>query len=355
MYKPKIIYIEKDIQELEYTKHILVKFPQTPKEVVADIEKLIKAERAVIYDKLDQPLLLAKQRGSFLEKCPGTKEHLCCNYYTLNIAVGCPFDCTYCFLQSYTNNPFYTVYVNMEDLLSELNQKVPKNKTIRIGTGEFTDSLALEEFTDFAKTYIPRILCENPGVILELKTKSANINWLKNIGYQDRLIIAWSVNPAEIVNNEEKYSASLSDRITAARHTIDQGYKIALHFDPIIYIEDWAQKYAQVVELLAKNLDPAKIAWLSLGILRFTPSLKPIVEKKFPNSRIIYGEFFPSRDKKMRYPEPIRIKIYQKMLSLLKNWYPDLPVYFCMESAAVWLAVIGGLPQKANKLNHLFS
>lgn len=352
MYKPALIYIEKEIAELAYTRHILAKFSGTKKEVVEDINKLIKEHKKELYDKKTQPLLLAKQRGRFLEKCPGTKEHICCNYYTLNIAVGCPFDCTYCFLQSYTTNPFYTVYVNLEDMLAELREKIPTSRKIRIGTGEFTDSLALEEFTDFAKIYVPQILKLSPNIILELKTKSANISWLKDIGFQEQLVIAWSVNPPEIVASDEKYAAQLSERINAAKQAISLGYKIALHFDPIIYGKDWANKYQEVIGLLKNNLDPKKIYWLSLGILRFTPSLKPIIEKKFPNSTIVYGEFFPGKDKKMRYPEPIRLKIYEQMLEMLRSWGSDLPVYFCMESPQIWAKTLG----KANKtINHLFS
>jgi spore photoproduct lyase len=352
MYKPAVIYIENDIANYEYTQHILAKFPETKKEFVTDINKLIKEHKHKLYDKKDQPLLLAKQRGRFLEKCPGTKEHICCNYYTLNIAVGCPFDCTYCFLQSYTTNPFYTVYVNLEEMLAELEQKIPTNKKIRIGTGEFTDSLALEEFTDFAKLYVPKILKISPNIILELKTKSANINWLKDINCQQQLVIAWSVNPPSIINSDEKYASTLPERISAAKEAVKLGYKIALHFDPIIYSQNWESEYKKVIDQLKANLTPANIYWLSLGILRFTPSLKPIIEKKFPRSNIIYGEFFPGKDKKMRYPEPIRLKIYTKMLEMLKAWDPNLPVYFCMESPEIWAKTLG----KTNKtINHLFS
>ncbi len=356
-YKPKKIYLEKEIAENAYALKILSKFPEVAVDIIDDVAKFIKEEnkKGSIYDKREQPLLLAKQRGSFFEKCPGTKEHLCCNYYTLNIAVGCPFDCTYCFLQSYTNNPFYTVYVNLEDMLAELKSKLVPGKKIRIGTGEFTDSLALEDISGFAREYVPRILALDPQIVVELKTKSDNIDWLAGFGYQDQLVLAWSVNPPEIIAKDERYAVRLEQRIDAAAKAIELGYKIALHFDPIIYAAGWQEKYFKVIDLLQEKLDPQKIAWLSLGLLRFTPSLKPIVEQKFPDSKIIYGEFFPGADKKMRYPEPLRIAVFKKMAERLHDWSDELPVYFCMESSSVWQAVLGGLPASANKLNHLFS
>lgn len=356
-YRPNKIYLEKEVADNKYAAKILARFPDVPLEIIDDVSKFIKEEnkKGEIYDKREQPLLLAKQRGSFFEKCPGTKEHLCCNYYTLNIAVGCPFDCTYCFLQSYTNNPFYTIYVNLADMLTELKTKLVPGRKIRIGTGEFTDSLALEDISDFAVDYVPQILALDPQIVVELKTKSDNVAWLQNFGYQDQLVLAWSLNPPEIIASDERYAVSLKQRVEAAAKAIAFGYKIALHFDPIIYAPGWQQKYFAVIDYLQAQLDPQKIAWLSLGLLRFTPSLKPVVERKFPESKIIYGEFFPGPDKKMRYPEPLRIEVFKKMVQRLQEWSLDLPIYFCMESPAVWQAVLGGLPAAVNKLNHLFS
>jgi len=66
-------------------------------------------------------------------------------------------DCSYCILQWYLNNPMMVVYVNIDDLLAELDdfsQKNPNN-FFRIGTGELTDSLTLEPITQCSA------LCDN--------------------------------------------------------------------------------------------------------------------------------------------------------------------------------------------------
>jgi spore photoproduct lyase len=98
-------------------------------------------------------------------------------------------------------------------------------------------------------------------------------------------------------------------------------------------------EYREVINLLKEYLEPKQIVWLSLGLLRFTPALKPIVEARFPASKIIYGSFSPP-DKKMRYPEIIRIKVFQQMVNWLQEWSVELPIYFCMESAEVWAKVL---------------
>ena len=46
---------------------------------------------------------------------------VCCNYYVVNLSKNCIFDCSYCFLQDFlNNNPLQVAYVNIEDLLQEL-------------------------------------------------------------------------------------------------------------------------------------------------------------------------------------------------------------------------------------------
>jgi spore photoproduct lyase len=352
--RPELIYIERDIAGLPYTQTILQNFPEARKEFISDIRELIRQNKKTVFTKARQPLVLARQRGRFLEKCPGTREHICCNYYTLHTALGCPFDCTYCFLQSYSNNPYYTIYVNLDDMLAELRARI--HGRIRIGTGEFTDSLALEMYTQFVYTYVPLICAVSPDITLEFKTKSAEISWLDSLEdfTRQQLVIAWSLNPQKLIDSAEHGAAPLLDRILAAKTAAEQGYRVALHFDPIIYAPGWQEQYQTVLDLIAQNIPPEKIAWLSLGTLRFTPALKPIIEEKFPDSTIIYGELFPGQDKKMRYPEPIRVKIYRHMLRQIAAISPQLPVYLCMESPEVWQKVYNQLPAQVENLHELF-
>jgi len=343
IYIPELIYLEKQVKDLPFTQHILANpFLEKSRIIEVDnIDKLIKETLRQAQGKPtkkdNQPLLLAKQKGDWLEKCPGTKEHICCNYFTLRLAIGCPFDCTYCFLQSYTNNSFLTVYTNIEDLLEELNSK--STQPIRIGTGEYTDSFALEHLTNFNELHISEIL-KNKNITLELKTKSssANIDKIANIfgDHTDQLVFGFSLNPQTLVNSDEKDTSSLKERIDKAKILQEKGFTVAFHFDPIIHTANWENLYQEVIQKIKENIDPKKIAWISLGTFRFTPALKPLIKTKFPRSKMIYGELFPGPDGKMRYSEEIRKYIYTKMLSWLGQIKKDLPIYFCMESKEIW-------------------
>jgi spore photoproduct lyase len=60
------------------------------------------------------------------------------------------------------------------------------------------------------------------------------------------------------------------------------------------------------------------------------------VKKRFPGSRIPYGEFVPGHHGKVRYFRPIREEMYRKMISWIRAAAPGVTVYLCMESFTVW-------------------
>jgi spore photoproduct lyase len=83
------------------------------------------------------------------------------------------------------------------------------------------------------------------------------------------------------------------------------------------------------------------------------PSLKPIIQKRFKKSRIIYGEFIPGVDGKMRYFKPLRIQLYRKMVTWIRELAPDVMLYFCMEDEEVWERALGFVPEDRGGLSRM--
>jgi spore photoproduct lyase len=98
----------------------------------------------------------------------------------------------------------------------------------------------------------------------------------------------------------------------------------------VIY-EGCENDYRKVVRNLFEHIRPENIVWISLGTFRFMPSLKPMVARRFPDSKIVYGEFITGLDNKMRYFKPLRIALYRQMVDWIRDKAPDVTVYFCME------------------------
>jgi spore photoproduct lyase len=138
-------------------------------------------------------------------------------------------DCVYCILQAYLNNPYLSFFVNIEDLLDELTEAFAYNPQHfwRIGTGEFTDSLALDRLTGLSRILID-FMRDKSSAVLELKTKTAVIENLAGLDHGGRTIVAWSLNSPAIVAKEEIRTASLEQRLAAAAKCASWGYKLAL-------------------------------------------------------------------------------------------------------------------------------
>jgi len=87
--------------------------------------------------------------------------------------------------------------------------------------------------------------------------------------------------------------------------------------------------------------------------LRFPPALKTVIQKRFPESNIIYEEFITGPDGKMRYFKPLRIKLYRKIMACIRELAPTLLVYLCMEDDEVWQESLGFKPSEVGGLPHM--
>ena len=347
------IYVEESCVDLEYTKEILAR-AKVPWSIVPEKAKPNNLGNDYVYNLTagKKQLFLCNNRGSFFKPCPGTREYQCCDYQVLNTGTNCPIDCVYCILQAYLNNPWLTFYMNTGQLFSELEGSFDRNPDtfFRIGTGEFTDSLAIDRLTALSGKLI-RYMSHKENGILELKTKSGVIANLENLDHKGRTIVAWSLNSTSVMAKQEIRSATFEERILAAQQCAAWGYKLAFHFDPIIDHPNWQEEYTETITRLFEVVPADAIAWISLGALRFLPSLKDIGIQRFPSTRIYFNEFIQGLDGKNRYFRPERANMYKVIYSLLKERTVEKTcVYFCMESDEIWQEVMGFAPHEKGGL-----
>ena len=298
-----------------------------------------------------ETLRLISFPGQLLKPCPGTREYLCCGYQILNIGTNCPLDCSYCILQAYFNQPSLRVFVNLEQQLEEIGQALQASgrKIFRIGTGEFTDSLALDPIVKWTEI-LPSFVAKHKNTVLEFKTKTVSIEGLLSSQYRDRIVVSWSLNSPSISHREEHGAPSIKRRLEAARACQRQGYVLGFHFDPLIEHPSWKEEYARTLDLMDRYIDPAGVIWISLGCLRYMPSLKQVIRRRFPRTHILDGEFIPGLDGKMRYIKPVRIEMYAFMKQKLASWGIESGIYLCMESSDVWRKGLGWSPESSEGL-----
>ncbi len=309
-----------------------------PNAVFKEIESL-KAYRSLHrgidireYNRRRDKVFIVKENYDFFKVCPCTKGAVGCGYYVFNLGFGCPFECTYCYLQAYTNSPGIILPANIDKFFDQFASSSGK---IRIGTGEFSDSLALDGFTDYSLALLD-FFKRHRKTTFEFKTKSIEINNLLKKSAPGNIVISWSLNPQIIIDENEFLASSLKERLNAASKIVRAGYKVGFHFDPVIYFNGWQEEYRNLIENLFCAVKPEDIAWISIGTLRFRPDVKRIIERRFAANKILDEELSLGYDSKLRYPYSMRYGVYKEMIHLLGSHSCGQKLYLCMEETRMW-------------------
>src|SRR5205809_3776133 len=215
-YRPEQILVQRDSWQDGTTLGILARLPGVPVRTIEDVESVLPQ----LNRSSDPPgsgkrcLILMRHLGRFLKDCPGAGAEICCNYFVVNLASNCHMECTYCFLQSYLNNPAMLVFTNIEEMLAEVGGRLSREpgRFFRIGTGELADSLALDDLTQYSTRLVP-FFGSLPNTILELKTKSDQVDNLQGLPHRGHTVVSWSINSKRITREEELKTATFEERL----------------------------------------------------------------------------------------------------------------------------------------------
>jgi spore photoproduct lyase len=271
-------------------------------------------------------------------RCPAYSEHtVCCGLYTLDAVRGCPFGCSYCTIQT-----FYGETAELEsDLARKLGEiELEPDRLYHIGTGQSSDSLVwgnrggnLESLLDFAAGH--------PNVVLELKTKSDNIGYLVEREIPQNVVCSWTLNTETIIRNEEHGTASLAQRLGAARALADHGCRVGFHFHPMVYYQGWREEYPGVAQQLLARFSPDEVAFLSMGSVTFIRPVVQEIRKRGGSTKILQMEMVPDHHGKLTYPDEVKRELFRSLYDALGPWHGRVFFYLCMEAAAIWESVLG--------------
>ena len=246
--------------------------------------------------------------------------------------------CSYCVLQNHYDEATVAIPTILAAKLAEV--PILPHKRYRIGTGEYSDSLLwgnknniLQDLCDFARRH--------PNIVLELKTKSANVTWLLENDIPKNVCCTWSLNPPVIITNEEHKTANLERRLEAARAVADKGIKVGFHFHPMFYFEGFEEAYQTLIEKVQSQFTPAETLWVSLGCVTMLKGFTQDFRKKFQHSKLLQMETEFTPDGKITYAFAVREKLYRNALNALEPWRGKVFQYLCMEHKPMWDAVMG--------------
>ncbi|MBL6992004.1 MAG: hypothetical protein ISR65_19630 [Bacteriovoracaceae bacterium] len=278
--------------------------------------------------------------NTILGKCPvASLKTRCCNLLTLDAVKNCGHDCSYCCIQSFFHNDEIIFDKNFGKKLLNLSLSLDQDKTYHIGTGQSSDSLMhgneggiFDDLVKFAK--------KNPNVILELKSKSSNIEYFQKNNIPSNIIVTWSINTETIIKNEEHLTGTLCDRLDAARKLADKGILIGFHVHPMVYYQGWEAEYTAMAEIILKTFTPNEVAMISMGTVTF---IKPVIRKlktRKIKSKILQMPLIET-DGKLSYPQDLKIKMFKHLYNSFAPWHQSVFFFLCMENNELWEPVFG--------------
>ena len=188
-------------------------------------------------------------------------------------------------------------------------------------------------------------LCEfadrHPNVLLEFKTKSDNIRYFLENPVPPNIVCSWSLNTPVIIENEEHFTASLEQRLRAARRVADRDIKVAFHFHPIVYYQGWDADYLAIVSELLESFHPDEVLFISFGsVTMIKPAIQQIRALGHA-TKILQMPFVPDPHGKLAYPVEIKVRLFRTLHQAFAPWHERVFFYLCMEEAKIWHEVFG--------------
>jgi len=287
-----MIYVEEEILGHPRTLQICERFPDA--EVVPCArygEVFLRKGQSFRLQKRRPSLILAKKQWGLVTEAPAGFGIPGARNLIVSHMQNCIYDCRYCFLQGMHRSAHYVVYVNYEDFLWEMEERLRGAAAGEVPwffAGYDCDSLALEPVTRFAATVIP-FFSRFPEAFLELRTKSTQVKALLELEALPNVIVAFSFTPAEVQRSLEHLTPPVDRRLRAMEKLQERGWRLGLRFDPVIYCEGYRGQYRRLFAQVFEHLACDSLHSVSLGPFRLPSGIFQGMERLYPDEPLLAG------------------------------------------------------------------
>lgn len=257
-------------------------------------------------------------------------------HYQLPLVTSCPGLCEYCYLQTTLGpQPINRVYVNLEEILATAKQHIEERKPkITKFEGSATSDPVPVEYLSGSLAHTISFFAQEPYGRFRFVTKFADIDSLLTIEHNGHTEIRFSLNTDPVINQYEKGTDSLEDRLQAAAKVAAAGYPIGFLIAPIIIYDEWQADYHHLIIKMAQTLPQNIHLSIELITHRFTTRAKHNIAKVFPNSTLPldekerkykYGQFGYG---KYIYPDELMAQVNEFFTQELATYLPQAEVIY---------------------------
>lgn len=318
--------MEEQILSHPCTRAILSHFPKGKIVTIRRYPDLFNRPRQNLHQQQQSVnLILAEQKKGFLY--PGAP--VCQSfgnpsfYYSASV-MNCLFQCDYCFLKGMYPSRNLVIFVNLEDTFQAVREKLLTDSPLYLCVSYDTDLISLEPITGFASRWAD-FARKTGGLSIELRTKAgegpAFQKLLQSCRNDDSVIFAFTISPEKIIQEHERGTASLMQRLSAVSKAQSCHVPVRLCFDPMIYVPDWKETYGEMLRILDQKSSWKNLLDVSVGSFRIsTPYLKQLRTCE-PESSVVQFPFVSEKGYSF-YPDQIRIPMESWMKEQLLQRIP---------------------------------
>ena len=177
----------------------------------------------------------------------------------------------------------------LEKIVKTAN-KSEKELVFEIGSNS---DLVLENvITDNLVWTIENFVNKSEKGMITFPTKFDMVDPILNLDHKGRVIIRMSVNPQEIIRQIEIGTSPLKNRVEAINKLKKAGYKIGILIAPVILVENWKEKYEELVKYLYENLsdEVKKDVFFEIIFMTYSYIHKVINQDAFPDKESLYNK-----------------------------------------------------------------
>ena len=292
-------------------------------------------------------MLQGRRASKFIRRFKGPglgSEIVCFRFWQLVPAGGCPYQCSYCFLQTtpwFRFNPDHLnglVYENVDEMTRELDQWLDDTEPKMLIVGELQDGLVFEDAylkitgRPLSHWLVPRFASQSRHRLIFL-TKSTKINYLTKLDATDQVVLSWSVNAEYVSKKWELGTPSPSERFRAAKIVRDKGWPVRFRLDPMVPYSNWRAGYAEAID----QINDIRPEMVTLGALRAS-SAKSLRTAASKNGRdgSIFDYLTEEKDPsgfKYRIPESKQLDLFRFALDRISTSSISA---LCKEDKSIW-------------------
>lgn len=320
------IYVEKSISKNATTTRILKSFPAATIIWIDNYRDVFgRGKQSYNAQHKSCSLILARKEGNLIYKgaavCQDFGNE---NFYYASPAIGCPYNCEYCYLKGMYASGNIVMFVNTEDFFAETDKLLSKHPAY-ICISYDTDLCAFEAVTGFVHEW-SAFASTRRDLSIEIRTKCASLDFDSLPGPFPNVIYAFTISPRSIITRFEHQTPSLEERVSCIKRGLSKGYRIRLCFDPMIYCRDWKHEYSDMIDFLSKEISFKDISDVSIGSFRISGEYLRAMKKAMPTSEVVQF-LFVKENNVCHYDDKLESEMQDFLFNKLKAFVPESIIY----------------------------